>query len=934
MGIEKYFSKKPATEKKPASTPAPRKRKATDEADQTNDDDDFQPSLASKHFAKESSDKSVVDPKAFFSGSKVTAKKPAATKVSTSKLQPVIKLKSATKRKAPAKPTTIKKKQSNSDSEDDFEDDGSSSDDDDFVDDHEASHDDEDDFEEEPEEVVRPPKKSKKSDSPAPIKKPAPKKATPSKVKEEVTPSKVKEEVASSKVKEEAAADIAEAEEKPKKKNYFAMLKSQEPPKALGTRPEPVGAPNCFAGMTFVISGQYETLTKDQTKDIIMRYGGRVTSAVSGKTTYLCYGRDAGETKLAKAKTLKTKLLDEDAFYHLVESSSEKKAPPMVPPTPAKATSAAAKSKMATVPTPSKEANQTQLWTEKYKPTEVKDIIGNKELVRRINEWLENWQKNHSRGFENSGENIDDYGAILISGPPGIGKTTTATVVAKANGYEPLEFNASDVRSKKILEESITEMMDNHTMTEFFQPNVKDGAGKKAAEPRLLKGKKVVLIMDEVDGMSAGDRGGAAELAQLIRKSKIPVICICNDSRSQKVAPLLRVCFEAKFRRTPAAQIRSRILTIAFKEGLQLQPNAVDELVESTQNDIRQVINILSTYRLKEAGMNYDQAKMVGKANQKYSILGLFDIPGELITSGGWRSKTLTEKYEIYFHDYALSSLMIQENYLKSTPELAASPTGNPKERECNEMELIAKAADAIADGDLVDTMIHGTVQHWSLMPVHSIFSCVRPASYIRGQIRTKYGFPGWLGQNSKAQKFGRSLSDVQTRMRLKASGDKFEIRQNYIPTLNDRIFGQMNEDNYEGAIEMMDSYYLDRENLDVLSDLTFAPAGKHPLQQVPTKSRTAFTRAYNAKSHPILFQIGGAPIKRSVSGPREDAVGTIVEDDEPIGDDLSEEEEETTAEQDLQEIKKYMKEAPKKRKAAAASGSGRGTSKKAKSKK
>lgn len=91
---------------------------------------------------------------------------------------------------------------------------------------------------------------------------------------------------------------------------------------------------------------------------------------------------------------------------------------------------------------------------------------------------------------------------------------------------------------------------------------------------------------------------------------------------------------------------------------------------------------------------------------------------------------------------------------------------------------------------------------------------------------------------------------------------------------------------------------------------------------------------SYNAQSHPILFQIGGAPIKRSVSGPREDAVGTMVEDDEPIGDDLSEAEEETTAEQDLQEIKKYIKEAPKKKKAAVASGSGRGTSKKLKTKK
>jgi replication factor C subunit 1 len=51
-----------------------------------------------------------------------------------------------------------------------------------------------------------------------------------------------------------------------------------------------------------------------------------------------------------------------------------------------------------------------------------------------------------------------------------------------------------------------------------------------------------------------------------------------------------------------------------------------------------------------------------------------------------------------------------------------------------------------------------------------------------------------WLGQNSKAGKYARALSDIQTRMRLKASGDKFEIRQNYIPTLNQRIFGSLSE--------------------------------------------------------------------------------------------------------------------------------------------
>jgi replication factor C subunit 1 len=52
------------------------------------------------------------------------------------------------------------------------------------------------------------------------------------------------------------------------------MLKNKEGPKALGTRPQPVGADNCLEGLTFVISGEYETLTREQSKDIVMRYGG------------------------------------------------------------------------------------------------------------------------------------------------------------------------------------------------------------------------------------------------------------------------------------------------------------------------------------------------------------------------------------------------------------------------------------------------------------------------------------------------------------------------------------------------------------------------------------------------------------------------------------------------------------------------------------
>ncbi|KAI9483454.1 MAG: replication factor RFC1 C terminal domain-containing protein [Benjaminiella poitrasii] len=904
MGIEKYFSPSQSKKKEPA---ADRKRALKEEA---NNDDDFQqPVLKSKHFT--SKDKEQVDPKDFF-GSKTT--KPRAIAKPSSK---ITKTKSSEKipEKAPEKSSekisekspAPKKTQSSSRKhkiiiEDDDDDDEDI--DDDYKEKDEES-DNDDDYKEEKEDkkkkaISRPQKKMKPN---------SPKHATEEKPKEEKIDTKT--------------------EEKPKasgKKNYFAMLKNQEPPKALGTRPEPVGAPNCLSGLAFVISGQYETLTRDQTKDIVMRYGGRVTTAVSGKTNYLLLGRDAGESKIAKAKSVGTKILDEDAFYKFVESSAPKKEAPISAPS-AKSKGKEKSASKEIVTTAASGSGRQQLWTEKYKPKELKEIIGNKELIRRISEWLGNWQKSSSEGFKGSGDEMNQYRAILISGPPGIGKTTTANVVAAANGYEALEFNASDVRSKKVLEENITEMVDNRSMTEFF----KSSADKKT-DPKSAKGKKVVLIMDEVDGMTAGDRGGSAELAMLIRKTKIPVICICNDPRSPKVGPLLKVCFEAKFKRTPATQIRSRILSIAHREGLKVQPNAIDELVSLTQNDIRQIINILSTYRLKETDMSYDQAKAVGKSNQKYSILNLFDIPVELLTSGNWRSKSLNEKYDVYFHDYSLSHLMMFENYLKCVPEKANYNAKNNTEVSCNQMDLIAKAADAIADGDLVDTMIHGTVQHYSLMPVHSIFSCVRPASYMEGSLRTRINFPSWLGQNSKASRFDRALSDVQTRMRVRASGDKYEIRQNYIPTLNQRIFGDMEKGNFEEAMEVMDTYYLDRENLDTLNDLVFVESGNAPLAQIPTKVKTAFTKEYNAKNHPILFQVSGVPIKKSVSGPKEDAEGTIIEDDEPIGDDNPSEEGVGEEEEDIKDIK-YIKEATTKKRKAAGSGSG-STSKKTKTRK
>lgn len=71
------------------------------------------------------------------------------------------------------------------------------------------------------------------------------------------------------------------------------------------------------------------------------------------------------------------------------------------------------------------------------------------------------------------------------------------------------------------------------------------------------------------------------------------------------------VTMDMGFRRPDANAVRSRIMSIAFKEGLKLPPNVIDQLVEGTHSDIRQIINMMSTYKTTQATMDFDQGKQL-----------------------------------------------------------------------------------------------------------------------------------------------------------------------------------------------------------------------------------------------------------------------------------------------------------------------------------
>ena len=68
-----------------------------------------------------------------------------------------------------------------------------------------------------------------------------------------------------------------------------------------------------------------------------------------------------------------------------------------------------------------------------------------------------------------------------------------------------------------------------------------------------------VMIMDEVDGMSSGDRGGITEIIRMIKDSKVPVICICNDRFSEKIRSLAGHCLDIRFHKPNKGQVVRRL---------------------------------------------------------------------------------------------------------------------------------------------------------------------------------------------------------------------------------------------------------------------------------------------------------------------------------------------------------------------------------------
>lgn len=250
----------------------------------------------------------------------------------------------------------------------------------------------------------------------------------------------------------------------------------------------------------------------------------------------------------------------------------------------------------------------TKNWTEKHRPKYFADIKGQDLAIEKVREFLYNARIDARKGELRKK-------AIILHGPPGIGKTTIAYVAANESNSEIFELNASDLRNSEKLKEIL----------------------KPATEQQSLTKKGKIILVDEVDGISRKDRGGLQELLRLIETTSHPIIITANDIWGKKFSELRRKAETIQLKEINYKIIKDFLIRILREEKKFINQDILTNIAIKARGDMRAAINdlqiaaslpdpsqILVYERNKETDI-FSALRMVFKGKPNKAMLQVFD---------------------------------------------------------------------------------------------------------------------------------------------------------------------------------------------------------------------------------------------------------------------------------------------------------------------
>lgn len=330
------------------------------------------------------------------------------------------------------------------------------------------------------------------------------------------------------------------------------------------------------------------------------------------------------------------------------------------------------------------------LWVEKYRPKKIEDIIGNEEAKATFVEWLK--AKRRSKK------------AVLLYGPPGVGKTALVNAAAREFGFTIIEMNASDARSEKAIN-AVAKPATSYVALDNF------------SSIQTTHGKGNLLFLDEVDGIAGNeDRGGVGAIIKIVEEARTPVIMAANDPDVEKLRPLKKVCLLIRFQQIRIPLLIALLQKICLLEHVKAEFEALERIAQNSRGDVRSAINDLQSLSEENHSLTLQDTVMLSSRNR--------DINMDDTLRSYFTTKSIGE----------VSSLLSYSNI--DYDDFLLSVSDNLPRRYKDPAEL-AKAYDFVSQADVFRGRI-GT-EYWHLLKY--FFNNLARAAAVNPQSYTPFEF-------------------------------------------------------------------------------------------------------------------------------------------------------------------------------------------------
>jgi len=434
-------------------------------------------------------------------------------------------------------------------------------------------------------------------------------------------------------------------------------------------------------------------------------------------------------------------------------------------------------------------------WTEDYRPKSLDEIVGNERAIIELTKWASSW---------NNG--IPKKRAVILSGKPGTGKTSSALALANDFGWIPIELNTSDARNAITIKNVATLGAINETFSD-------DGSFISSQ-----KGGRKLIILDEADNLyekatssdkeasDLSDKGGKKAIIETIKSTYQPIILIVNDYyaliRGGGEA-LKSMCLHIKFYIPFSSSIFALLKKICLKEGINVDQNVLKTLADKSKGDIRSAVNDLQSICLDKTIVDI----------KSLNVLGYRD-----------RDKDIFNALRDIFKTKNIRSIRESISHLDADPKLVILWICENLPKEYLDSNDLATAYDALSKADIFlgRTARKQNYALWSY--ACDLMNGGVATSKTHNYPNDSYSFPTWLRERKEFRIKHEAKDSILSKINTISHCSKSKNKSDFL-----NYFTHMFRNNTYFAIKMKNKLELTESEIKYI----LSESHKHKLKEI-----------------------------------------------------------------------------------------------------